>query len=146
MDFTIRKMVYEDISAVASIERECFTEPWSEKSFADELENPQATVIVAEIDGVVAAFADIREVFGEVYINNIAVSEPFRRAGIGDALMKELLNCVSDEAEFISLEVRSKNAEAISLYKKHGYIQVGLRKNFYRQPDDDAVLMTKLLK
>ncbi len=146
MEYIIRKMRKTDVPAVASLEAKTFTEPWSEESFISELSNPQATITVCEYNGEIIGFADMREICGECYVNNVAVAEEFRSKGIGRALMDALHNACSDDAEFITLEVRESNRVAISLYTSLGYIKVGVRKDFYRQPTENACLMTKPLK
>lgn len=139
-------MTCDDIPQVAAIEKALFSMPWSEQAFRDELRNPQAVMVVADAGGEIAGFADMREVCGECYINNVGVSEKYRRHGIGTALMQALEDNSSDAAQFITLEVRCSNQAAITLYKKLGYIKVGVRKGFYEQPTEDADLMTKILK
>lgn len=145
-EFVVRKMTVDDIPQVAAIEKELFTMPWSEQAFADELENKSATILVAQAGGEVAGFADMREIAGECYINNIGVKLDHRRKGIGRALMQALEDSATDAAEFITLEVRQSNEAAIRLYKSMGYIKVGTRRGFYEQPKEDADLMTKYLK
>ncbi len=144
-DNIIRKMTRDDIPAVAAIEAANFSQPWSEELFSRELENPQAVILVADIEGEVAGFADMRIICGECYINNIAVSGRFRHRGIGEALMKGLESAASG-AEFITLEVRQSNERAIALYRKRGFVKVGVRKDFYEKPTESADLMTKILK
>lgn len=145
-EFVVRKMTADDIPWVATIEKELFTMPWSEQAFADELENKSATILVAQAGGEIAGFADMREIAGECYINNIGVKALYRRKGIGRALMQALEDNATENAEFITLEVRQSNEAAIRLYKSMGYIKVGTRKGFYEQPKEDADLMTKYLK
>ena len=83
----------------------------------------------------------------EVQIANVATKEEFRRCGVGSALMDALTKMSKKaDAEVITLEVRSKNVPAISLYEKYGFVTVGVRKNFYKKPDDDAVLMNLQLQ
>ncbi len=146
MDFTVRKMREEDVPQVAKIEAMTFTEPWSEQSFLAELKNPQATILVSEAGGEIVGFADMREICGECYINNVAVLPKYRKMGMGQALMEGLQDSCTENAEFITLEVRESNEAAISLYRKLGYVKVGVRKDFYREPTENAALMTKLLK
>lgn len=148
-------MCKEHIKAVAQIEKECFCHPWSEDAFYDELDNPLSLTIVAMLtDNVplmtdkkhVAGFVNARIINGEVYINNIAVSKVYRQKGIGKGLLTSLENTVRNKgALFITLEVRESNSAAISLYKTLGYKYAGLRKRFYRDPAENAVLMTKEL-
>lgn len=148
MDYIIENMRFEDALQTSLIEEECFTQPWSQKAFEDEFHNELATILVARDtkSGNVIGFADARVLCGECYINNIAVTASARGNGIGDALVTSLIDSVCDKAEFITLEVRASNEVAQSLYKKHGFIQVGIRKNFYQKPTEDALLMTKNLK
>lgn len=142
----IRKMTADDIPQVAAIEKELFTLPWSEQAFADELENKCATILVVQSGVEIVGFADMREIAGECYINNIGVKPYHRRQGIGRELMRALENNATESAEFITLEVRQSNEAAIRLYKSMGYIKVGTRRGFYEQPKEDADLMTKYLK
>lgn len=136
----IENMVKDDVHGVWEIENACFSQPWSEQAFYDELINPYGITLVAKCDGVVAGFLNVRDVCGEIYINNIAVSENFRGRGLGQALLLEL---EKREFVFITLEVRESNLPAISLYEKMGYEKIGLRKNFYEKPVENAILMTK---
>lgn len=145
-EFSVRLMQPQDVPQVAAIESALFTMPWSEQAFREELQNPQAVIVVAEKSGEIAGFADMREICGECYINNVGVSQKHRRMGIGRALMKALEENASSDAQFITLEVRQSNEAAIAMYKKLGYIKVGVRKGFYEAPTEDADLMTKILK
>lgn len=150
MSVLYKPMSKEHIKAVTQIERECFSHPWSEAAFYDELENPMSLTIVALYtdDGKenVKGFVNVRIVNDEVYINNIAVSKDFRRMGLGKGLLLSLEENVNDKkASFITLEVRESNLPAISLYTSLGYKTVGKRKKFYRDPAEAAILMTKNL-
>lgn len=136
----VRNMTENDVAAVALIEKECFSMPWSEQAFCEELENPYGITLVAEIDGEIAGFLNVRNVCGEIFVNNIAVTQKFRRKGIADSLLFEL---EKNNFEFITLEVRESNLGAIRLYEKNGYEKVGVRKKFYEKPTEDAWLMTK---
>ena len=152
MPVMYKPMSKDHIKAVSQIERECFSNAWSENAFYQELENPMSLTLVAlHINDVlsnetVAGFINVRIVNGEVYINNIAVSQPFRRMGFGKGLLLSLEDAArSENASFITLEVRESNFAAISLYASLGYKTVGKRKGFYRDPVENAVLMTKYL-
>lgn len=136
----IENMQKCDVLGVWKIENACFSQPWSEQAFYDELDNPYGVTLVAKREGEVAGFLNVRDVCGEIYINNIAVCEKFRGQGIAKALLSEL---EKREFEFITLEVRESNFSAISLYEKMGYEKIGLRKNFYEKPTENAILMTK---
>lgn len=147
MDFVIEKMNSSHITAIAEIERECFSTPWSENSLKEELENPNARFFTAVSDGRVIGYAGMHTVLGENYIDNIAVTEAYRKRGVAGALLKKLEAVAVDEnGEFISLEVRETNTAAIGLYEKNGYIRVGIRRNFYQKPTENAVIMTKEIK
>ena len=153
MSVTYKQMSREHIKSVSQIEKECFSNAWSENAFYQELENPMSLTVVAlnkndnpygQTGEKVTGFVNARIVRDEVYINNIAVSEPFRRMGYGKGLLQSLEKLVKRKnASFITLEVRESNSPAISLYTLLGYRKVGKRKNFYRDPVENAVLMTK---
>lgn len=141
-----RQMRAGDIAAVQAIEAECFTNPWSIQAFADEMKNPQAVTFVAESDGRICAFINARIVLDEVYINNIAVTMAWRGRGIGFALLGEFERALPEFVTFITLEVRAGNMPAQGLYRKSGYTQVGIRREFYTEPPEDAFLMTKYME
>ncbi len=141
----IIKMTEEHISGVALLEKECFGEcAWSENSLRESLQTDGASFFVALCDGEIAGYVGMNTVLDEGYITNVAVSGNFRRKGIADGLIARLDECMAQkELSFISLEVRVSNAPAISLYEKNGYKNLGVRKNFYRLPTEDAYIMTK---
>ncbi len=139
-------MQASDIAEIASLEKECFSLPWSEKSLADELENPVARFFSAKYKNELAGYIGAFNVAGEVSITNVAVKEKFRKQGIGASLLKKLEETARlENAEFITLEVRASNESAIRLYTQSGYEKAGLRKDFYSNPKEDAILMTKNL-
>lgn len=131
------------IKEIAQIERECFTEPWSEASLEEELYNPLASFIVAQRpDGAVLGYAGLHAVMDEGYIGNIAVREDYRGQGIADDLLDVFVRFGQAHLAFLTLEVRPSNQAAIQLYYKHGFAQVGRRKDYYKQPKEDAIIMT----
>lgn len=143
----IRFMKEEDIQGVAEVEKECFSSPWSEKSLREELENPQAYFFVADVGGEIAGYMGTISVFGECSVTNIAVKEKWRNKGIASSVLhRAILNSVYLGDEFITLEVRKSNTSAIALYEKFGFVKMGERKNFYRQPTEDAFIYNKYLK
>ncbi len=133
----------EHIKSVARLERECFSEPWSEKSLLEEIDNPDAYFIVETENGEVVGYAGMHTPCGDCYIDNIAVFEKFRGKGFGERLTLSLIEKARELGDFISLEVRVSNAPAIGLYEKLGFSAVGKRKNFYTSPREDAVIYTK---
>ena len=131
------------IREIAQLERECFSDPWSEASLEEELYNPLASFIVAQRpDGAVLGYAGLHAVMDEGYIDNIAVREDYRRQGIADDLLDVFVRFGQAHLAFLTLEVRPSNEAAIQLYYKHGFAQVGRRKDYYRHPKEDAIIMT----
>lgn len=143
MSFTITAMQSEHIAAIAELEKDCFSEPWSENALAEELSNPDSHFLVAEC-GKVAGYIGVQEICGEAYVTNIAVFENHRKKGIGRALLKAAADGAKQRnCEFITLEVRVSNAHAIALYESEGFEKVGIRKNFYASPTEDGAIYTK---
>ena len=133
------------VASVAAIEKECFgMAAWSENSVASELANPLALWLVALDDDRVAGYVGSQTVCNETDMMNVAVTGDYRRRGIGEqlviALEKELKAL---ESQSLTLEVRASNVPAISLYEKLGFVQTGLRKNYYRNPREDALILRK---
>lgn len=141
----IIKMTDSHVSGVALLENECFGEcAWSKNSLKDSLKTDGAQFFVALCDGQIAGYVGLNTVLDEGYITNVAVKSSYRRQGVADRLIKRLDECMAQlKLSFISLEVRVSNAPAISLYEKNGYKNLGVRKNFYRLPTEDAYIMTK---
>ncbi|MBQ2785646.1 MAG: ribosomal protein S18-alanine N-acetyltransferase [Oscillospiraceae bacterium] len=132
------------VAQVAELERMCFSTPWSEKSIATELQNDLALWMVALHDDTVVGYVGSQTVCGETDMMNVAVHPDWRRRGIGEILVEQLIvelkrRCSSS----LSLEVRSSNAPAIALYEKLGFCQVGRRPNYYRNPKEDALILRK---
>ena len=142
---TIVPMAERHLAALAEIEKACFHAPWSESMLREEL--GKGIFLVAERGGQAVGYVGCQTVLDEGYITNVAVSPDARRQGIARALIAKL----TDEARaaglaFVTLEVRASNAPAIALYEGAGFGRVGVRKNFYTAPTEDAVLMTLFLK
>lgn len=143
--FEICEMTAGDIPAATRIEKECIPEPWSEKAFFDEFANDKSIMLCAKANDELAGFITAFAVLDEVNIYNVAVTEKYRRNGIAGELLNALQERVKSFASFITLEVRESNLSAINLYKNKGYTEVGLRKNYYSLPKENAILMTKFL-
>lgn len=142
---TIVPMAERHLAVLAEIEKACFHAPWSESMLREEL--GKGIFLVAERGGQAVGYVGCQTVLDEGYITNVAVSPDARRQGIARALIVKL----TDEARaaglaFVTLEVRASNAPAIALYEGAGFGRVGVRKNFYTAPTEDAVLMTLFLK
>ena len=132
------------VPQVAELEKLCFSDPWSEQSIASELDNILALWYVALEDDRVVGYIGSQTVCGETDVMNIAVHPDYRRRGIGQILIEELIREVKNLGSIsLTLEVRSSNAPAVSLYEKLGFSQVGLRKNYYRNPKEDARILRK---
>ncbi len=143
MNIVIERMNEAHIVEIGRLEKECFSTPWSENSLREEIDNERARFFVAVCDGNVAGYIGAHNVFGEVYITNVAVFPEYRRKGVAETLIKKLNDVsFSENAEFVTLEVRESNKGAINLYSKIGFKEVGKRKNFYENPREDALLMT----
>lgn len=148
----ILPMGSEHVSGVAAVSRECFSMPWSEKAIREELTSPLAVTFVAVekesgLPGGVVGFINACFVMDEGYVNNIAVTERFRRKHTGTLLLEKMISCgKSRELAFLTLEVRVGNQPAIALYEAMGFLPVGRRKNFYQKPVEDAFLYTLTLK
>lgn len=141
---TILEMNASHVPQVAELEKKCFSDPWSEKSIAGELDNKLAYWLVAVEGDFVAGYVGSQTVMGETDMMNIAVHPDYRRRGVAEALVNTLvLRLKAMDSHSLTLEVRSSNAPAIALYQKHGFSQVGLRKNYYRNPREDALILRK---
>lgn len=135
------------LDAVAALETVCFTAPWTREGLAEELQNPQAHFLVAEADGETAGYIGVQEICGEGYVTNVAVLPKYRRQGIGAQLVRAAIHGAEERGcDFLSLEVRVGNEAAVRLYEKLGFRVQGKRRNFYRDPTEDAFIYTILFK
>ncbi len=130
---------------LVALENECFAHPWTLENFDEYYSNSSAHFYVAVSDDEkVIGYIGSYTVMDEWFITNIAVTESERRNGVGSALLEKLVGVAElSKASFITLEVRFSNLSAIGLYKKYGFILEGTRPGFYRDPDEDALIMTK---
>ena len=141
----IVNMTGAHVAQVAELERICFgTEAWSEKSVASELENELALWLVAAENDRVLGYVGSQSVLGESDMMNLAVRPDCQRRGIGEKLVLALSELLKEWGNrCLSLEVRVSNQPAISLYQKLGFVQVGRRPNYYRDPREDAWILRK---
>lgn len=124
------------------ISEESLSVPWSTQSFEEEFENKFSRYVVALCDDKVVGFGGMWIIVGEGNITNIAVSPEYRGKGIGSAIVKELLKlCHMEDGTAITLEVRRSNIIAQNLYKKFGFEVEGIRKGYYTNNKEDALLM-----
>ncbi len=145
MKISCSLMTANDINDVLNISTLCFSTPWSKDSIYSELNNPLAKYIVAKDleSNSVIGFIGAWIVMGEADITNIAVHPNYRNMTIGSKLLSSLISlCENLDCSLINLEVRSSNITAQNLYKKFLFIENGLRKGYYTDNKEDAVLMT----
>ena len=140
----IIRMNESHVKAVAELEKICFSDPWSENSVASELKNKLALWLVAEDEGQVAGYIGSQTCGDESDMMNVAVHPDFRRRRIAEALVDGLTEELKKvESRCLTLEVRASNVPAIALYEKLGFSEIGRRKNYYRNPREDALIMRK---
>lgn len=139
------KMGLEHIDAVMAVENLSFKIPWSKNAFKEEISNNQfAHYLAALSDGQAVGYAGLWKVFDEGHITNIAVHPEFRRNGVGAALLAELVALAQREGILrLTLEVRKGNQAAQNLYRKFGFVEEGVRKAYYADNGEDAVIMWK---
>lgn len=132
----------DDVKDIANIENNSFSTPWSEKAIRESMD--AGTIFyVACLNDKIVGYMGLSKIVGEGYVTNIAVLPEYRRLGIGEKILGYVIDNTKAELEFISLEVRVSNIAAISLYEKFGFERAGLRKRFYTNPQEDAIIMTK---
>lgn len=136
-------VTFEDANQIAKLEKKCFSLPWSEEGLKESLKNEFSYFVCAKSNEKVVGYAGMYYICNEGYIFNITVDENFRKMKIGTNLLKCLIDFSKrKKLNFLSLEVRQSNAAAISLYEKLGFKNLGIRKNFYESPQENAVIMT----
>lgn len=147
MAFSIQDVREEQLDQIEQLEQLCFSVPWPRDALRRQLPDDNHVFLAATDGGRVLGYVGMMFVLDEGYISNVAVAPAFRRRGIADALIAELLRRADAlSLSFVTLEVREHNIPAISLYENNGFVRVGLRKNYYQKPCENAVLMTKYLE
>ena len=143
MNGRIRWMVLSDVDDVREIEKGCFSLPWSRNAFIQEItDNKCARYLVAEYQKRVIAYAGMWLVIDEAHITNIAVHPAFRGMGIGEAITRALMDAARELGiQYMTLEVRRSNHVAQGLYRKLGFADVGFRKRYYDDNQEDALIM-----
>ncbi len=139
----IGEMSAEDIDAICEIEQLCFESPWSRESFEKELyDNKLAKYVVARVDGKVIGYGGMWVIFDEGHITNIAVHPDYRGRRIGEKILEAMMDTAKkNKVENVTLEVRTSNLAARNLYKKFGFADAGIRKGYYADNGEDAVIM-----
>lgn len=141
MNIKITKATKENISDIAMIEKACFSTAWTEESIADSIANESSYFNIAYADNQPAGYMSMQVCCGEGDIMRVAVLPDFRRFGIGRALLTECFSVNKLDAVF--LDVRENNVPAIKLYESFGFEKIGVRKNYYSNPTENAVMMKK---
>lgn len=142
MRIEIRELEEDDVGALAAIEAEAFSMPWSKKDFEDLLSHPYCFYLVALADGRIAGCCGYTNSCNEATIDNVVVAKGYRNRGIGEAMLQELIaRGEADKVEAFTLEVRVSNAAAIHIYEKCGFKSEGIRPGFYEKPREDAMIM-----
>ncbi len=143
-EILLRVMTPEDVPEVAAIEREAFSDPWSEAGFASELTQSYALYLTAHLktDSAIVGYCGFLQSMEEAEIVNVAVREDCRGRGIGYRMLLDLMERGRDRGvRYFTLEVRRSNEPALRLYEKLGFVQVGFRKDFYEKPAEDAFIL-----
>ena len=141
---SIRQMKVEDAAAIAEMEHQTFSDAWSEKAILDTLRNPKTICLVAEKIGKIVGYCIVYTADDEADIARIAVLKESRRFGIASELIHALdVICWENQIQIIMLDVRVSNDGARAFYEKHGFTQDGIRENYYRNPIEDAILMSR---
>ena len=148
MDILIRDAAAADLDALEALEKACFSLPWTREQLQSQLPDERHEFLVAsDAEGSVLGYIGMMTVLDEGYISNVAVDPEARRRGIGRALVKEMLRRAAERSlAFVTLEVRAHNDGAIALYAGEGFLPVGLRREYYEHPKEDALLMTRFFE
>lgn len=138
----IEKMKPEHLQEVYEIEKKSYISPWPMSIFLNELKNKYSYYIVLKIDGKIVGYAGMNCIMQDAHITNLTVHPQFRRRGFGEILLLCLIHhTISIGARWITLEVRVSNIAAINLYKKYNFREAGMRKNYYLDTNEDALIM-----
>lgn len=138
-----RKLTEDDIEQVAKLEQENFADAWSVSSIRETFLQAQALIAVAEVEGKIVGYCILYHVLDEGEIARIAVSNSFRRQGIGQGILDFVFQyCREEQVRRLLLDVRESNRNARKFYEQYGFMEDGIRKAFYDNPKEDAVLMS----
>ena len=149
VEFSIRRFEPSDTKSLANLEKECFSRPWSEESLLTEFSkrNSFCFVAIAIQNSNIIGYIGCYYVLDECYITNLAVSSLARGQGVGSTLVEKVLKeAMQRNFAFVTLEVRISNIVAIKLYKRLGFKEQGMRRAYYSDPTEDAILMTKFFR
>jgi [ribosomal protein S18]-alanine N-acetyltransferase len=146
VDVGFRKMRLSDLARVMEIELVCFTMPWSEGTFRGLLRRSDADLFVAEVGPLVVGYAVLWSVIDQAELGNVSVAPEWRRQGIGDGLVRTILQRAGERGvREVFLEVRVSNEGAQKLYERYGFAEIARRRNYYLEPLEDALVMRREL-
>lgn len=144
IDFEICPFEEKYIDQILNIENISFSDPWSRNSMEKELNNNFARYVIVKKQGLVAGYGGMWLILDEGHITNIAVHPDFRGIGIGNQIVTALIDiCIFEKINFLTLEVRKSNLIALNLYSKFGFVSEGIRKAYYADNQEDAIIMWK---
>lgn len=144
IDFEVCSFEEKYIDQILYIENVSFSDPWSRDSMEKELSNNFARYIVVKKQDLVVGYGGMWLILDEGHITNIAVHPDYRGIGIGNEIVKALIKiCIAENINALTLEVRKSNLAAIKLYSKFGFVAEGIRKAYYADNHEDAIIMWK---
>jgi len=142
----IREMTEDDLEAVSGIELDVFTDPWPRSVFLEDIASDYSHPFVVQWDNDIVAYAILWQGVDEGHLTNIAVAKNYHRKSIAQKLLSFILQFASEAGLMqVLLEVRPSNEAAIALYRKFGFINLAIRKNYYTHPREDCLMMIKYL-
>ncbi|WP_426449823.1 ribosomal protein S18-alanine N-acetyltransferase [Paenibacillus sp. S-38] len=143
LSYRFRPMEAEHIPVICEIEQESFTTPWTAGAFHNELTNNQfARYLVLEVEGEIGGYGGMWLIMEEAHVTNVAVRAKFRGRKLGELLVREMQRTASLYGAIrMTLEVRPSNHVALGLYEKLGFRSVGVRRGYYTDNQEDAVIM-----
>lgn len=143
IDYVIVTAEKCDSEQIAQIEKECFSSPWSVNQIAEEISKDNVIFLVAKKENTVLGYISGQKIVDEFYISNIAVKESFRNCHIASSVLEALIKVLKEtDCIFATLEVRESNLTARKLYEKFGFRNLGVRKDFYSSPKENACIYT----
>lgn len=143
LPITISRMALEDVQHVSRLERKCYAIPWSSSAYVTEIGNPSAYYTVARTEsGTIVGYAGMWVIMGEAHVTTIAVDPEYRGRKIGERLLLDLLDFgMAHRAYRATLEVREHNPAAYNMYIKYGFSPVAMRKRYYSDNGENAIIM-----
>ncbi len=144
-ELVITTMTMEDLDKVMEVEKASFLTPWSRQAFVRELtENAFAVYVVGRLGSKVVGYAGMWLIINEAHVTNIAVHPSYRRRHFGERLLQELIDRAKrNNCDRMTLEVRTGNLGAQAMYRRFGFVEQGLRRRYYTDTGEDAIIMWK---